>query len=103
MVADHLGVQVLPRITVEHDEIGYLPRDERAAAPFFPCEPGRGDAGGVERLLDREALLGDTTAGRSSIERRTPARIPASGSSSSIGASLPFTTTAPESSSDRNA
>ena len=37
-------------------------------------------------------------AGRSSIVRRTPARIPASGSSSSTGASEPFATTAPESS-----
>ncbi len=40
-------------------------------------------------------------ASRSSSVRRTPARIPASGSSSSIGASDPFATTAPESSSER--
>ena len=33
----------------------------------------------------------------------TPARIPASGSSSSIGASEPFATTAPESTSERYA
>ena len=40
---------------------------------------------------------------RSSIVRRAPARIPARGSSSSTGASEPFTTTAPESQRLRNA
>ncbi len=40
-------------------------------------------------------------AGRSSIERSTPAAIPAIGSSSSTGASEPFATSAPESSSER--
>ena len=39
----------------------------------------------------------------STIVRVTPARMPASGSSSSIGASEPFATSAPESSNDRNA
>ena len=41
--------------------------------------------------------------GRSSIVRRTPATIPASGSSSSTGASDPFATSAPESHSERKA
>ena len=40
-------------------------------------------------------------AGRSSIDRSTPAAIPAIGSSSSTGASEPFATSAPESSSER--
>ena len=42
-------------------------------------------------------------AGRSSIFRSTPARSPASGSSSSTGASEPFARSAPESSSERKA
>ena len=48
-----------------------------------------------QRLLDRQACSG-CQAGRSSSVRRTPARIPASGSSSSIGASEPFATRAPD-------
>jgi len=39
--------------------------------------------------------------GRSSCVRRTPAQIPASGSSSSTGASEPFATSAPASQSER--
>ena len=80
-------------------------RGSRAAASRGAARPPRArraDRRREQRLLDRQRLLG-RQAGRSSIVRRTPARIPASGSSSSTGASEPLATTAPESSSERNA
>ena len=96
-----LGLAV-ERVAVEHDQVGVEAGQEPAAPVLVAGEPGGREAGGVERLLDREPCSG-CQAGRSSSVRRTPARMPASGSSSSIGASEPLATTAPESSSERYA
>ena len=52
-----LGVEVFPRIAVEHDEVGVMAGDQRAAPALVACEPCRRDARGAERLVDREALL----------------------------------------------
>src|SRR3954451_23390627 len=54
---DHLGVEVLPRVAVEDDEIRGLAGDEAAAAAFVPREPCGRDGCGVERLLDGQRLL----------------------------------------------
>ena len=82
-------------------------RDSRGAACRGAARRRRSQAGAthrrVERLLDGDAPARDATRARSSSVRSTPARMPASGSSSSIGASEPFATTAPDSSSERNA
>ena len=57
----HLGeLRGLARegIAVEHDEVGEPARDERAAAPLVMAEPRRSNARRVQRLAERECLLG---------------------------------------------
>ena len=63
----------------------------------------------IDRLWSENRFVSVSAAGApdrpviGKIERRTPARIPARGSSSSIGASEPLATTAPEASNDLKA
>ena len=98
---DDLGVEVVPRVAVEHDEVGGAGRGSagRASARRRRARPARGSS--PRTPAGPSAPAPDARRRASSIVRRTPARIPASGSSSSIGASEPFATTAPESSSER--
>ena len=88
------------RVAIEHDEVGEQPRQKPAAPPFVAGEKGRSDAVACSACSTVSVSSG-RQAGRSSIERSTPAAMPAIGSSSSTGASDPFATSAPDSSSER--
>ena len=46
------------RIAVENDQVGEVAGHELAASPFVAGEPGRIHGGRLQRLLDRERLLG---------------------------------------------
>ena len=83
------------RIAVEHDEVCELAGDQLAASPLVAREPGRVDRARDQRLVDGERLLempacppvqGALDAGAE----------PEEGSSSSIGASEPLATSAPD-------
>ena len=85
------------RVAVEHDEVGQVAGEQLAAAALVAGEPGRGDARRVRAPARRSRPAPGATPGA---RRASAARLracPASGSSSSIGASEPFATTAPES------
>ena len=97
IVATTLRVEVFPGVAVEDDEVGRVARQQLPAPALVARAPRRRDARRRERLVDRERLL------RMPPSRRTPARMPARGSSSSTGASEPLATTAPESRSERYA
>ena len=99
---DLTAVEVLDRIGREDDAVGDEAGQEPAAQPLVAAQPRGRDARRLQRLLDGERLL--RMPRWPLVDRsQTPARIPASGSSSSIGASEPFATTAPDSQSERNA
>ena len=65
--ADHRGDDLdlaelprraLERVAVEHDEVGEVAGEELAAPALVAGEPGGGDAGRVQGLLDGDRLLG---------------------------------------------
>ena len=46
------------RVAVEHDQVGVAAGNERPANAFVVRQPGGSDADGVQRLLEREPLVG---------------------------------------------
>ena len=89
------GAQLLrldrERVAVEHDEVGEQARHEAAATALVAEK--RGATQVAQRLVPTVSACSGRQAGRSSIERRTPAAIPASGSTRP--APEPFATSAP--------
>ena len=87
--------RALERIAREHDEVGEVAGEELARAAARPARARPGSTQVATSASSTVRHCSGCHAGRSSIVRRTPARIPASGSSSSTGASEPFATSAP--------
>src|SRR5262249_30561321 len=55
---DDLGVEVLPGVAVENDEVGRVGRDQAAPAALVARQPGGCHARRLERLLHGHRLLG---------------------------------------------